>query len=694
MELMAKPAGIFRKFGKRLTILPYISLLIYLGKIWYYQVLIIVCMKRSVITFFLILSSIVAIAQTKRALIVAIGDYLKWPAISSLNDTSYILNALRRQEFDEKNIAILTDSAATVPGITKALNDLIAASKADDIVVIHFSSHGEQIEDNDNDEADGLDETIVTYGAVPPDGNRQFEDFEHAQLDYFRDDQFGVLINRLRAKLGTNGDVIVFMDLCHSGTGTRGNAVVRGGKPPLVSKTFDFNKYARKKDSSEIFSQRSSAQQRGQGSNGLATYVVFEAAGPGELDHETKDENNNLSVGPLSYCVSKVFEKLDSGVTYRSLFSKIAALMNEKAPNQHPALEGTGYDRLLFGGRFIHQKPYVEIEELQGSTIKLKAGLLAGLDTGAKVSVYPSGTIDTSRARPLAEGTVINADTYAATVSLNKDPGIAQAHLAWVFVTEPVYRMEPVGIKIASFSGAEATAIKESLKDFPLIRFDGNPELIITKGISTDSIKVMSNGYVFQTVKIRPDNNDLKEKLQSYAQYKFLQGLDLGAEDIDVEVKLVPVINGKADTSSINTKIINGIYQYNVGDVLTLLINNKGSDPVFFNVLDLQPDGIIKSLLPRKELGFLPEHLTVPGGTSKLLNYKIKIGPPLGNEVFKIFVSRTMIDLEGLGTRGNSRGNLSAVERLVQNSYGTAMRGGDHVREGDSKTYNLLFIIK
>ena len=130
-----------------------------------------ICKIISIITikkiFLFVLCSLViefSFAQTKHALIVAIGNYPeprknRWPEINSVNDVPLIKNALiSSQQFNENNIRLLVDSQATKKGIVDALDNLVASVNKGDIVVVHFSSHGQQIEDDNNDEIDGLDE--------------------------------------------------------------------------------------------------------------------------------------------------------------------------------------------------------------------------------------------------------------------------------------------------------------------------------------------------------------------------------------------------------------------------------------------------------------------------------------------------------------------------------------------------------
>src|SRR5438552_6342395 len=253
------------------------------------------------LTLICVILSFTAITQTRHALIFAIGNYPNWPRISSLQDVSFIEAALKAKGFDD--IKIVADSSATVNGISDALSNLIDNVKAGDVVVIHFSSHGEQVQDDNKDETDGLDESIVTYNAMLPPRGRSLsaEEYNKFQANYFRDDLFGDYINKLRAKLGNSCDVVVFMDLCHSGSGTRGIVQVRGGQPALVAGDFDPGKYA-DADTSGVFKENRSA--RGDDNN-LATYVVYSAAKANELDYETIDDDGN-GVGSLTYAISKV----------------------------------------------------------------------------------------------------------------------------------------------------------------------------------------------------------------------------------------------------------------------------------------------------------------------------------------------------------------------------------------------------
>lgn len=648
-------------------------------------------------------------SQTKRALIIAIGNYSRpdgngWPQISSLNDVKYIKAALQKQGFADGNIKAVEDAQATVAGLNNAFNELIRSVKPGDVVVIHVSSHGEQVEDDNSDEPDGLDETIVAYDAVLP---TRSDDFKKDQASYFRDDAFGDKISQLRAALGKNGDIVVFMDCCHSGSGTRGPAAgkPRGNQPPLTSK--GFKRPANAGAPEEVFRDRTAS--RGDES-ALATYVVFSAAKAEQLNYETFDDVTNAGMGSLTYAVSKTFGQLDPSSTYRSVFARIKAIMHEKVPGQEPVMEGNGGDRALFGGRFVEQKPYVEIEDISGTDLRVRAGLFAGLDSGAVVAVYPSGTTDTTGRKALAKGRVYKAENYASFVKLDKDAGLKEPALGWVFISEPVYKFNPVTVQInpaasrgrtaaASFSAAEASSIRSAFSSMPLVSFKGAPQLVLVKGTAADSIYIASNGHLYKTVPNSGNNiPEIRKAVAAYVQYKFLQEFNINDPAAMIDIRLVPVINGVADTAQADAKLVNGKYEFKVGDKFAVWARNTGTQDAYFNILDMQPDGVINRVLPNKTKRIYPSDLVVAAGKSRLFDkFPVTVGPPYGTEVFKVFVSTQEIDMESIATtRGiGQRTNFTVLEQVVRSSYNGA-RGteAENISNADGSTYSLLFAIK
>lgn len=649
-------------------------------------------------------------AQTKRALIFAIGNYPEnsgWQQISSVRDVSFIQKALDGQGF--KEIKIVKDENATVNGIKNSLNELIAVSKPGDVVVIHFSSHGEQIEDENGQKINGLEECIVSFDAklASSDTIPSKEQFDKLKEGYFREDVFGSYVNKLRAKLGKNGDLAIFLDLCHASTGTRGDVKVRGGKPALVSREFG-KKHAAQNSVNTDYDIDAGIQAE---ENTLSSYVVIGAARAEELDYETVDESSE-GVGSLSYAISKVFANLGSNknLTYRTFFAQVQGIMNEKNPLQHPVLSGNGVDRQLFAGQFVAQKQYITISKITGLKLNLTAGTLSGLDAGAKIAVYPAGTNDTLKIKPIATGTVSSATLYTSTATLLKAPGISQPALGWVFVTTPVYKFTALSITVVSkksrgrtvsFTGFETLNMEKKLKEFPLVKIDNlKPDLKIIKGKDCDSIIVAATGALFDTLKnAATDTAALKNKIKSYMQYGFLKSIQIHEPGIGLDVKLVKVNKGQPDTSNVHSPLTN--YKFVAGDTVMIWVHNPGAKGLYFNILDMQPNGLVNPVVPvvTDQFKISPEELFIKPGLSHVFNYPIEIAPPYGTEVFKIFVSEKLIDMTSIAnTNGkDSRGEFTPLESLVKSSYTVGTRSAKTVPKvsgASGSAYNLLFEIK
>jgi metacaspase-1 len=674
----------------------------------------------KLLVIFLLLSAPVFAQQAggeKYALIFAIGDYpaaTGWPQISSLQDVGYLRKTLLNQGFTDDHIMIVTDAQATIKGIGDAFAALTAKVHPGDIAIVHFSSHGEQVEADDDNHIDGLDECVVTYNAKSP---QRSTDYEKDQAEYLRGHVLGDYLRVLRAKLGRGGDLLVTMDDCHSGNGTRGLARVRGGAPPLVSAHFDPSRHH--SSDSSMLSRDAAKYQAPAG--GFAPYVVFSATRPDELDNEMQDEETGVYMGSLTYALCKAFAGLSAATgypSYRQLFARVQSIMNVKVQDQHPMIEGDGMDRLLFGGQFVHQQPYIDLVSFDKAAHRavLNAGKTAGIDQGAEIAICPAGTRDTAGIKPLVRGKIISATDILATAELSGDLPIDRPVDGWAFVTRRVYSVPPVALEIRSGHGvggagpvsytlAEAAAIGRALKDEAGAKIvTKNPTLVLVKGSVKDTLKVAVNGFVFATIQPAvSDSRDLQEKVQQYDQYIFLQTLSCQLPEVQVDMQLyLRKPDGSLDSAATAGRMKGGRFEAHDGDLLTLRIHNNGKQTVYVNVLDLQPDGGINPILPnmRGNVKIGPDQLAVPPGGEYPLPAEdfIRIGPPYGTEVFKLFASPVMINLENLAnTRGGSDPSHppTMMEQLIRASY-RGTRGGEVGSDSqpDAATLDYLFLIK
>ena len=169
-------------------------------------------------------------AQTKRALVIGLGEQQDkaWNKINGDKDVPLVQTMLKNAGF--KSVTTLVNRQATKVGIVGAFKRMTASCKYGDVVYIHYSGHGQQITDVHNDERDRLDECWIPYDAC-----RKASTTYHGER-HLTDDELNVYLNAIRNKIGAKGKLLVVIDACHSGDGTRGedDEIVRGVEDTLV----------------------------------------------------------------------------------------------------------------------------------------------------------------------------------------------------------------------------------------------------------------------------------------------------------------------------------------------------------------------------------------------------------------------------------------------------------------------------
>ena len=182
-------------------------------------------------------------AQRKRAFIVGISNYRNngykvWNNIHGAEDVQLLTPELQKKGF---KVQSLINEAATYKGIATALNCFTTASKKGDIVYIHFSCHGQPVEDglkgDEIDESDHWDEAIV-----PIDAGKEYNANGYKGEKHLIDDELNKYLTILRKKIGPSGRLFVAIDACHAGTISRnGIETTRGTNEGLTKK--EGNKY-------------------------------------------------------------------------------------------------------------------------------------------------------------------------------------------------------------------------------------------------------------------------------------------------------------------------------------------------------------------------------------------------------------------------------------------------------------------
>lgn len=234
----------------------------------------------SLMTLLLALLPLLVFSQTKRALVIGLGEQedKHWRKINGDKDVLLVVSMLQSNGYSHINA--LVNKNATKDGIVKAFENLSLQCKRGDVVYIHFSGHGQRMTDLDGDEGEnGLDECWIPYDAYT----------EYCEQDkgekHLTDDEIFPLLSAIKDCIGDEGKMMVVVDACHSEDSTKGNddEVVRGGYKR-------FEPYFEKKDVEVSPKSTNDKKER---------WLVLSACKSYQLNYEMKEPK----VGKLTYAL-------------------------------------------------------------------------------------------------------------------------------------------------------------------------------------------------------------------------------------------------------------------------------------------------------------------------------------------------------------------------------------------------------
>lgn len=154
-----------------------------------------------------------------RALLIGIGDYdtekTGWEKLHGDKDVDLLSESLISAGFDKENIFTLKNEQAIKQEILKSLELIAKEAKQGDLVIFHFSGHGQPVKDLNGDESNGCDEAIVPYDAFKTlrykNGGKYYQGENH-----IIDDELFPIFNEIKKKVGKSGYILVSVDACYS----------------------------------------------------------------------------------------------------------------------------------------------------------------------------------------------------------------------------------------------------------------------------------------------------------------------------------------------------------------------------------------------------------------------------------------------------------------------------------------------
>jgi hypothetical protein len=640
----------------------------------------------------------------KWALLIGINQYPKlarrYQLSGCANDVEAMASILRdNYGFPDNHLAALKDGQATREGILAAMDALVGQVAEDDIVVIHYSGHGSQMTDREQDEADGRDETIVPSdsgrGSQP---NRDITDDE--------------IYLRLLPLARTTPYVTLIFDCCHSGTITRDafGPSSRWVEPDL--------RPAEELPPSPIPVERAAGLReaaRDLGPSGwlpiAERYVLIAGCRDEESSYEhivaSAHGGRPVTHGALTYFLAQELVSAGAGATYRDVFERASARVTAAHPRQHPQAEGAR-DRTLFGVHDIEPMRFVPVTGRADDQVTLAAGAAHGLTAGSRWMVYPQATKQVRDETPsLGQVEIVSIRAVSADARILEEasPG---AIVVGSRAVEEAHNYGEMRLVVDLYPaptgyGTATEALKQEIEQSRLLRLQADDEaeeaadmrayVIAPRSEASENDPVAQLGAVQQATWAVVASGELAmpthsvtepgvvavlrdnlEKLARYRNALTLQNPNPSSPlrgKVNLRLKR-PAPDGEWMTVGEDEQAV-----FDVDDVIAFEITNRHSAPVYVTLLDFGLTGGISLLFPPNR----PSEKLEPGITmiygqrpGEGIELWIPDEFPLshGTETFKLFATTHEVDFSWLQqerVRDVDRGFDTPLGRLFDMAY-------------------------
>ena len=266
-------------------------------------------------------------------------------------------------------IRTLADGEATREAVIRAFWDHLGQAGEGDVVLLCYSGHGSQEQAPQEFwhlEPDHLDETLVCHDSRT-EGSWDLADKELAKL--------------IREVAGGGPHVLVLLDACHSGSGTRnldlGETGVRRVETDTRPRPLD--SFIVTLEELEEFGTTRSLTARPSGWNTAGRHVLLAACRDDEEAKEYQSDGSHR--GAFSYFLGTTLRTIGGAITYRSLFDRAGALVRGQVTRQTPQLEATDpgdLDQPFLGG-VIRPTPRYAVAGIRDRRWTVDVGRIHGI---------------------------------------------------------------------------------------------------------------------------------------------------------------------------------------------------------------------------------------------------------------------------------------------------------------------------
>jgi pimeloyl-ACP methyl ester carboxylesterase len=530
-------------------------------------------------------------------------------------------------------LALKNEQATRQAVIDGFLNHLTQAGPQD-VALFYYSGHGSQERTPQEFwslEPDRLDETLVCYDSRQP-GNYDLADKE---------------LSKLIAQVARNGaHMLVILDSCHSGSGTRAGGTEGVRRVPTDVRERPIETFIVTPDETAALAAGGNERELAAGDAKRAwirlprgKHVLMAAC---QDDEEAKETRlGGRPRGVFSYFLTQSLEHGDASLTYRDVFKRTQALVRTNAARQWPLIEATEsqeLDRPFLGGAIQPHPPYFTASFDQTDGWVIDGGAAHGIPLGVGVkatllALFPFETplSQLGKLRSAAgEARVTDCRPTRSKITIElrdgQQPDPQQTYRAVITATS-LTLAAPLGVEIVGDpKGVELAraVLSETQSLFVREAADGARFRLIAR----------ADGYrIMRTADDRPlvvdvdgtEKNDAEQaisKLEHIARWQRIAELSnpatkLKPSDVQVEILLLP---GPSAPSDAGTSVVdvasNGSelrleYAYDQGkwvapELMIRMKNNSGRE-LHCVLLDLtETYGVFTDLLPGGSMRLKP----------------------------------------------------------------------------------------
>jgi hypothetical protein len=267
-----------------------------------------------------------------------------------------------------------SDDPATLPtraNILAGWQEHFAQAGAGDVVFFHYSGHGSQTRSSDPNEPDGYDETIVPH------------DSRTTGIYDIADKELATLILEVEQR---GAQVLVFLDCCHAGGGTRALTAAAVRTCPADNRARPRSTYL-----AGTRGWKATLREAPSGWLPLGKHLLLAACRDDELSYEYRAPGERQWHGAASYFFHRALAAATPDITWARIHDQVLAQVHATYPAQTPQLEGPG-QLTLMGGVGQEVTPYLLVMEVEGDEyIKVNGGRAVGLTPGSRLALYGAG---------------------------------------------------------------------------------------------------------------------------------------------------------------------------------------------------------------------------------------------------------------------------------------------------------------